>query len=78
MGLATKILPIGLAALGTGYFAMTMLKKPVGAGPAALAEWERHKRDARIGLFAGLGAATLLLVIGGGGGEESIDRDSFA
>ena len=55
MALTDKVLPIGLAALGTGYFAWTMLQKP--KDPRALATWERHKTDARIALFAGLGAA---------------------
>jgi len=76
MALADKVLPIGLAALGTGYFTYTMLKKPAGGG-AALAEWERHKRDAQVALAAGLGAATVLLMVRGAGGGEAFDRDSF-
>lgn len=76
MALTDKVLPIGLAALGTGYFTWTMLQKP--KDPRALALWERHKGDARIALFAGLGAAALLLVFRGGGDEEAMERDSFA
>jgi len=78
MAFMDKALPIGFAALGTGYFAMTMLRKPEPSNRVALEQWERHKRDARIALFAGLGAAGLLLVMRGGGGEEMMERDSFA
>ncbi len=77
MAFMDKALPIGLAALGTGYFAWTMFQKP--SDPRALPEWDRHKRDARIALFAGLGAAGLLLAFGGGAeAEEVMERDSFA
>lgn len=75
MALTDKVLPISLAALGTGYFAWTMLRKP--ADSRALPQWERHKSDARVALFAGLGAAGLLLLFRGGG-EEVMERDSFA
>jgi hypothetical protein len=75
MALTNKILPIGFAALGTGYFTWTMLQKP--SDPRALVAWDRHKRDARIALFAGLGAAGLLLVFARGGDSE-MERDSFA
>ncbi len=80
MAFSDKALPITFAALGTGYFAWTMLQKPADAArnPGALVTWERHKRDARIGLLAGLGAAGLLLLFRGTGGEEAMDRDSFA
>jgi hypothetical protein len=77
MALTDKVLPIGFAALGTGYFAWTMLQKPADVRSAAdVVAWERHKRDARIALFAGLGAAGLLLLFRGSG--EAMDRDSFA
>jgi hypothetical protein len=80
MALADKVFPIGFAALGTGYFAMTMLRKPAGVekNAAALAAWERHKSDARIALVAGLGAAGLLLLFHGVREEDVMDRDSFA
>jgi len=53
-------LPLAFAVLGTSYFALTMLRKPHVADRQAVELWERHKRDATIGLIAGLGASAVL------------------
>ncbi len=55
-----ETLPLAFGALGVGYFAVTQLRKPDPNDVAAFALWERHARDAKVGLFAGLGAATVL------------------
>lgn len=54
-------LPLALGALGVGYFVVTQLRRPSPADPSAHAQWERHARDAKVGLIAGLAAAAILL-----------------
>jgi hypothetical protein len=85
------VLPLGFAALGASYFALTYLRRPplpaLPFGPVrlndlhALAEWERHARDARFALFAGLGAGGVLWFLrksGRGVGSSRQVRDSLA
>jgi hypothetical protein len=83
-------LPLGFAALGASYFALTYLARPHVPGMEehvrlsdlhALAEWERHARDARFALFAGLGAGGLLWLLrkaDHGAGQVRQARDSLA
>jgi hypothetical protein len=77
------MLPLLFAGVGTGYFAVTVLRKPdvprdhlLERDLQALAAWERHKRDATIGLVAGLAAAGLLWATRER--EREVRRDSFA
>jgi hypothetical protein len=80
------VLPLGFAALGTSYFILTYLARPalhkdhlLLSDLYALAEWERHARDARFALFAGLGAGGLLwLLRKSGSGQARQVRDSLA
>ena len=53
-------LPLALAGLGATYFAITILRRPSDADRQALELWERHKRDAKVALIAGLGAGAVL------------------
>lgn len=54
-------LPLTFAALGVSYFAVTSLRKPSASVDRHTFElWERHERDAKIALFAGVGAGAVL------------------
>ena len=57
------MLPLAFGVLGVGYFTATQLRKPTSEDLHALADWQRHLRDAKIGLFAGLGAAAVLWLL---------------
>ena len=50
------VLPLAFAAAGVGYYLATLAQKPETEDIA----WERHMRDARFALGAGLGAGVLL------------------
>jgi hypothetical protein len=54
------VLPLAFCALGVGYYVVTALREPERGNIQAAQLHERHKRDARIGLFAGLGAGVVL------------------
>ena len=53
-------LPLAFAALGVSYFAVTTLRRPSASDRRGLELWERHERDAKIAMFAGLGAGAIL------------------
>jgi hypothetical protein len=53
-------LPLAFAALGVSYFTVTALRRPSASDRRALELWERHERDAKIAMFAGLGAGAIL------------------
>jgi hypothetical protein len=63
MAHATRVkvptLPLVFAAAGTGYYLATLAQKPATDDAA----WERHMRDARFALGAGLGAGALLWLL---------------
>jgi hypothetical protein len=69
-------LPLTLAGLGVGYFALTHLQGPLSQRPQDLELWDRHKRDAKVALVAGLGAGALLWWMRSARPEPQ--RDSFA
>jgi hypothetical protein len=54
------VLPLVFAGLGASYFALTVLRRPSVTDFEAGLLWERHKRDARFALVAGIGAGALL------------------
>jgi len=72
----SDVLPLTFAGLGVGYFAVTYLQKPTLPSPRDLELWERHKRDARVALVAGLGAGALLWWMRAD--KSAPQRDSFA
>jgi len=49
-------LPLAFAGLGAAYYLLTLSRKPHAPDPL----WERHMRDAKFALGAGLGAGALL------------------
>lgn len=62
--LKEQALPIAFAALGTSYYLVTLLRKPLGfadhmtqADLHALEVWQHHERDAKVALVFGVGAA---------------------
>jgi hypothetical protein len=56
-------LPLAFGALGVGYFVATQLRKPTIDDMHSLAQWQRHARDAKVALVAGLGAAAMLWLL---------------
>ena len=54
-------LPLAFAALGVSYFAVTSLRKPSASVDRHTFElWERHERDAKVAMGAGLLAGAIL------------------
>jgi hypothetical protein len=53
-------LPLAFAGLGVSYFALTALRRPPAADVLATQLWERHERDAKFALLAGLSAGVVL------------------
>jgi len=56
------VLPLAFAGLGVSYFVLTSLRKPPAVDTFGTALWERHERDAKFALLAGLGAGIILWV----------------
>jgi hypothetical protein len=54
------MLPLAFAGLGVSYFALTNLRRPPTDDALGMALWERHSRDAKFALLAGLGAGVVL------------------
>ena len=53
-------LPLTFIGLGTIYFLFTYMKRPHSLDPNAHEQWERHVRDAKVALVAGVGAGAIL------------------
>lgn len=54
-------IPLALGGLGVGYYLATMAsKKPSESNHRAMAEWERHKKDANVALVFGVAGGALL------------------
>lgn len=54
------MLPLAFAGLGASYFALTILRRPPQTDALATMLWERHERDAKFALLAGVGAGAIL------------------